>query len=173
VSSRPSNLAQWVSRPRGQLQLIAATFVAAVLLASVAAWQRPYFESLVREKYSPILDETRTLATAVEAGSVGAASVDGRVDALYELWVQTPDVSSYSKLPGLVAQASPVRVAVRIERTLVGGSKAQRLRAAAFLCAARHPELAAALELGERSAASKGDIELLEALRPCRTTPAG
>ena len=137
---------RWLSTPKGQLQLIALTFVVAAALAGGAASQRAFFEGHVREKLPVASAATAALAARIEQGET--VQIDAEtVTALYQLWLQEAE-GARPELPSKLAAAAPVRCVELVERTLVAGSEEQANRAAAFAAATRSSAFVPALELG-------------------------
>lgn len=142
----------WLGTPKGQLQLIALTFLAAFAIAFGASTQRAFFEGYVREKYPAPTAATVEQASALEQG--GTAPTDlAAVTALYQLWLQEPGAETrWPSLPSKLASAAPALTRELTERTFVAGSEPQADRAVAFATATRSAALAPALRLGlERS----------------------
>lgn len=153
--------------PRGQLELLGATFVVALVLALVLASQRSFFERYVREKYPGPDAASERLAQRIEAGEVDAAALralppNGTLG-LYHLWMQS-DSNRYPNLPATAAAAHPELVAERVERTLVAGNREQRQKAIDFAVAARHDRLEPPLRFALDRARAARDAEAAEAL---------
>lgn len=146
------NLRKWLRTPKGQLQLIGLTFLAAFAIAVGASTQRSFFEGYVREKYPAPAAATVELATAIEHGAAAPTDLTA-VTALYQLWVQEEGPEArWPSLPGKLASAAPALTRELTERTFVAGSERQADRAVAFAAATKSHALAPALQLGlERS----------------------
>ncbi|MGC4121222.1 MAG: hypothetical protein QM765_42925 [Myxococcales bacterium] len=176
-------LHRWLRTPRGLLELLAITFAVAALLAGVAAWQRPFFERYVREKYPPPSATTEALAKRIEAGQVSESEARGLPAttwaALYQLWVQAASPEqAYPSLPRVMAEQAPSATSTLAERTLVAGTLAQQELAVRFIRASRSAALLPAVTLGLEVAKRRGSESLvpkLEAakleLQPVRSEP--
>lgn len=168
------NAARWLATVRGQLELLALTLGAAVVLAVLLAGQRDFFLQYVTEKYGPALASTEVAAQALEGprppGHVAAAEAE----ALYELYATAPEPRP-ALAKGLVA-AAPDVVARRLERTFAAGDATQRARAASLAEAAPHPALADVLRRAEARATAKRDsalaARLSAAAEACSRAPA-
>jgi hypothetical protein len=155
--------------PHGQLQLLAALFATALVLALVVALNRPFFERYVREKYPEPPSLIEDLVTRIETGEAGPEEVTklGREERvqLYHAWQLGPDdPAPDARLPRVLFQADAQLYAELVERTLAAGTPPQRLRAAVLAAASGHEDARAVLEWGLERARRQGDAALAEAL---------
>jgi len=154
-----------LATPRGQLELFGATFVVAVVIAMVAATQRPFFEGYVREKYPTPTAATEKLAASLAMqGDALRSRSEAERTGLYQAFMQG---DGYEAVPRALAEADPEGTARRLVRTWHAGSDAQRRRALAFVAAAQSPALLDAIEraaLRSRPAST----ELSQALQDAR-----
>lgn len=155
-----ARFARWISRPRGLIELVAATFGVALVIAAGVASQRAYFEGLAREKYRPPTGESLELARALRPGGGEHDRVERSCGALYEVWMQAERTDEHPNLPAALAAACPAELNLRLERTFAAGNEAQRRRAAELLARAPGPALAPALELGLTRARTRRDPAL-------------
>ena len=127
----------------GQLALIGAAFLGAVVLAAVMAFSLGFFEGYVREKYPK-----------PEGGDEVADH--------YHTWMLDRDVSE--QFPSSVVGADPEYFRGRVERTLAAGSREQKLRAVLFARLSGDGECVPVLRWGGRRARAVGDEELARRL---------
>ena len=132
----------------GQIALIGATFLGAVVLAVVMAFNLGFFEGYVREKYP-------------EPKGPTLFSGDDLADH-YHNWMLDRDVSE--QFPSSVVGADPEYFRGRIERTLAAGSREQKLRAVLFARLSGDRGCVPLLRWGGRRARAVGDEELARRL---------
>jgi hypothetical protein len=122
---------------RGQLLLLGAMFAASVVLAAVLATERPFFEKFVAEKYGVLPAGMKTLADgAADSGKIDAEAfsrltMEERL-LLYDDWMTRPGPPP-PRTPAALVAADPTLYLARAERSLVGGSDQQKVRALEFL----------------------------------------
>ena len=122
---------------KGQLLLLGAMFAGSVVLAAVMAWQRPFFEKFIAEKYGVLPAAMKTLADgAADSGKIDVEAFSKLTPEerllLYDDWMTRPDPPP-QRTPAALVAADPVLYLARAERSLVGGSDDQKTRALKFL----------------------------------------
>ncbi|MCC6458867.1 MAG: hypothetical protein IT260_00250 [Saprospiraceae bacterium] len=151
-------VADFLRSPRGMLALFACTFAGAVLLAVAAAFNRPFFEKFVAEKYGVVTaQEDSLMRTTDPASFVRKVQLltPGKQTRLYEIWMQRPGKYP-EQMPAWILSGNRDTLFQRIRVTLLAGSAVQRQMAALFLSRTRLPE-AKVMLLDERKRAYRRD----------------
>jgi len=124
---------KWLRSPRGQVWLFGSTFAASLVLSGVMALNRPFFEGYVREKLPTPSSEAVTLASQIKQGRIAQAQAVAQARTvaadLYAAWMASPTGPGQEHLAKVMMESAPDYYLARIERTLVTGTEAQRLRA--------------------------------------------
>ena len=148
---------------KGQLFLLGAMFAGSVLLASFIATKRDFFESFVEEKYSALPASMKMLADGAAAGKIDREAFGKLSQAerllLYDDWMTRPDPPPAGTPSALVA-ADPALYLARAERSLVGGSDKQKLRALKFLELAGAKEAVPLLRKARQWSIKRRTVEL-------------
>jgi hypothetical protein len=139
---------------RWQARLLGLLFTATLLSAGVVLWQRAWFEKFVREKYEHP-EAPFSLSSISEAGGT-------QLDGYYEHWMTQTWASE--DLPRALVEAAPAQMIARAERTLVCGSRDQKLRAALFLDLANGKDATGIIARHRHLAQRRHDVELAERL---------
>jgi hypothetical protein len=121
---------------KGQILLLTGMFAGSVVLAVFIATQRGFFEKLIEEKYAVLPASMKPLADAAVEGRIDREAFNKLSQTerllLYDDWMMRPDPLPMHMPSALVTADSGLYLA-RAERTLVGGSEDQKLRALKFL----------------------------------------
>ena len=117
--------------------MLGAMFAGSVVLAAVMAWQRPFFEKFIAEKYGVLPAAMKTLADgAADSGKIDLEAFSKLTPEerllLYDDWMTRPDPPPQRAPAALVAADQSLYLA-RAERSLVGGNANQKTRALKFL----------------------------------------
>jgi len=151
--------------PLGQVQLLGATLLGATIFAGFLATQQGWFESWIREKPPVTSAATERLANDIEAGKELPIDV-ADLEKLYGMWL-VADALPTAKVAMVLTTDDPDWFHDRVERTLLAGTPAQRIRALELIQTSRDPELIPVLE---RSLARYQTIGPEEVIDPCRHT---
>ena len=154
---------------RGQLSLLAAAYVGALVLALAALCLRSlFFERFVHDKFAPVPERLQTLAADLAAGrgdpgQLRALSSED-VNLIYGAWLDQPDLDPAGRLARDLLTADGARILERVRRTLVAGNPAQRARAVELLglvdVAELKPEVCFLCDYAARKAQRRGEAEL-------------
>jgi hypothetical protein len=121
---------------KGQLLLLGAMFAGSLVLAIFIAAQRHFFEKFIEEKYGQIPASMKTLADAAAEGKIDGEAFNKLSHAerllLYDDWMARPDPPP-TRTPEVLVAADSALYLARAERTIVGGSEDQKLRALKFI----------------------------------------
>jgi hypothetical protein len=121
---------------KGQLLLLGAMLAASVVLAIFIAMQRGFFEKFIEEKYGVLPASMKSLADAAAEGKIDKEAFDKLSQAerllLYDDWMARPD-SPPERTPEVLVASDAALYLARAERTIVGGSEHQKLRALKFI----------------------------------------
>ena len=150
----------------GQLQVLAAVFAGALVLAVVTLSLRSaLFERFVREKMKPLPE---ALERDLAQDPTGRRCLDGApedTDLIYGAWIERDGLDPGGELARSMFTLKTERALERARVTLVAGSAAQRRRAVEFLSRAEGTEASRrAAELcrhAEARARRRGEEELL------------
>ncbi len=128
---------------RGQLTLLGALYASsAVLSLAVVSLRAAWFERTVLEKFPssndvPAVARGRALARDVAEGRRPGADVADLSDAelltVYGSWIDAPERDGRGLLAAALWEHQGERLPARVRRTLVAGSRGQRLRALSLL----------------------------------------
>lgn len=125
---------------KGQLLLLGAMFAGSIVLAVFIATQRGFFEKFIEEKYGQLPASMKPLADAAAEGKIDGEAFKKLSQAerllLYDDWMARPDPPP-ARTPEVLVAADSALYLARAERTLVGGSEDQKLRALKFIELAR------------------------------------
>jgi len=126
---------KFLRTPKGILFLFVITFIGALALALGAAFNRPFFEKYVQEKYAPATVAEEEILKITDAAKsqkrLKECSAVQKVR-LYEVWMQQPERYP-AQAPAWLTASSPDSILKRVKITLTAGSEAQRKNAASFL----------------------------------------
>ena len=155
---RDRTFADFLRSPKGILALFAATFAGAAVLALAAAFNRPFFEKYVSEKYSVVTAQEDSLMRTTDAAAFVRKVqllTPGKQTRLYEVWMQQPGKYP-EQMPSWIMSGNTDSLFHRVRITLVAGSAVQRQMAALFLSRSGRPE-ARAILTEERQRALRRD----------------
>jgi len=122
---------------RGQLALLAITFLGAIILAVAALCLRSvFFEAYVREKHAPLpahlkkyLDDTAAGKAVASAEKLGQTEIG----LLYGAWFDDAASDPEDRLARCLISADGRYILGQLRRTLVAGNLTQRTRAVRLL----------------------------------------
>ncbi len=123
--------------PQGQLQLMAATLIGAALFAGFLTTQDAYFRGYIREKPVETTAATQRLVKDIGAGAAPTLT-DKDQEAIYDALITSTSPVQPNVLEAL-STGEPPWLCARAERTLIGGTPAQALRALSLVKDHRNP----------------------------------
>ncbi len=151
--------------PLGQVRLLALTLVGAAVFAGVLGTQTGWFESWIREKPPVTSAATVRLAQDITAGEdVPLDRAD--LERLYAMWLVADELPG-AKVATTLTRKDQEWFHERVERTLVAGNAAQRIRSLELIATTKDQELVPVLERALSRYERIGPEEVVE---PCKGT---
>ena len=161
--------------PEGLAGLFGGTIFVALGIAIVLVSFRGFFEGLIKEKYPALSADAQRVMKRLDKESPRRVLVGVEFKLLrqiYGQWMLDPEKGRNLKLAARLHEGRPKETHILIERTLVAGTREQRLEAVEFALATGSSSVAASLSVGLQRAREVGDeavvAKISEALEKLR-----